>query len=103
MSDTGTMALTLALGAVAFMTDQLGGGIGVAVLPIIGGLLVVTVLSDVLQLIWKRLFKRKLFRIAPLHHHFEAIGWPGYKVVMRYWVLSIALAFAGVLIALLAK
>jgi phospho-N-acetylmuramoyl-pentapeptide-transferase len=103
MSDTGTMALTLALGAVAFMTDQLGGGVGIAVLPIIGGLLVVTVLSDVLQLIWKRLFKRKLFRIAPLHHHFEAIGWPGYKVVMRYWVLSIALAFAGVLIALLAK
>jgi len=102
MSDTGTMALTLCLGTVAFMTDQLGGGgVGIAVLPIIGGLLVVTVLSDVLQMVWKRLFGRKLLRIAPLHHHFEAIGWPGYKVVMRYWVLSIALAFAGVLIALL--
>lgn len=102
MSDTGTMALTLALGSIAFMTDQLASGVGVFVLPIIGGLLVVTVLSDVLQIFWKRVFHRKLLRIAPLHHHFEAIGWPGYKVVMRYWVLSIALAFAGVLIAILA-
>lgn len=101
MSDTGTMALTLSLAAVAFLTDQLGGGVGIAVLPIVGGLLVVTVLSDILQVLWKRFFHKKLFRIAPLHHHFEAIGWPGYKIVMRYWVLSIALAFAGVLIALL--
>jgi len=102
MSDTGTMALTLALGSIAFMTDQLASGVGVFVLPIIGGLLVVTVLSDVLQVFWKRVYHRKLLRIAPLHHHFEAIGWPGYKVVMRYWVLSVALAFAGVLIAILA-
>jgi phospho-N-acetylmuramoyl-pentapeptide-transferase len=102
MSDTGTMALTLTLAAIAFMTDQLASGVGVFVLPIIGGLLVVTVLSDVLQIFWKRVFHRKLLRIAPLHHHFEAIGWPGHKVVMRYWVLSIALAFAGVLIAILA-
>lgn len=102
MSDTGTMALTLSLAAIAFMTDQLASGVGVFVLPIIGGLLVVTVLSDVLQVFWKKVFHRKLLRIAPLHHHFEAIGWPGYKVVMRYWVLSIVLAFAGVLIAILA-
>lgn len=101
MSDTGTMALTLSLAAVAFLTDQLGGGVGIAVLPIIGALLVVTVLSDILQLCWKKFFHRKLLRIAPLHHHFEAIGWPGYKVVMRYWVLSILLAFAGVLVSLL--
>ncbi|HWP61738.1 MAG TPA: hypothetical protein VN495_03975 [Candidatus Paceibacterota bacterium] len=102
MSDTGTMALTLSLSVVAFMTDQLGKGVGVVVLPIIGGLLVVTVLSNVAQMIWKQLFGKKLFQIAPLHHHFEAIGWPGYKVVMRYWVLSIVLSFAGVVIALAA-
>ncbi len=101
MSDTGTMALTLCLGTIAFMTDQLGGGVGVFVLPIIGGLLVVTVASNLLQLFWKRVFNKKLMRIAPLHHHFEAIGWPGYKVVMRYWVLSVVLATLGVLIALL--
>jgi phospho-N-acetylmuramoyl-pentapeptide-transferase len=100
MSDTGTMALTLALASIVFMTDQLGGGNGIAVLPIIGFLLVVTVASDILQVIWKRVFGRKLFRVAPLHHHFEAIGWPGYKVTMRYWILSIVCAFIGVIIAL---
>lgn len=100
MSDTGTMALTLAIPVVAFMTDDLGDGIGVAVLPVIGLILVVTVASDILQLFWKRFFGRKLFRIAPLHHHFEAIGWSGEKVVMRYWVLSIVFAFLGVILAL---
>lgn len=100
MSDTGTMALTLALAVVAFMTDDLGGGIGLSVLPIIGGLLLATVVSDVLQVLWKKLFGKKLFRIAPLHHHFEAIGWAPQKVVMRYWVLSVMLAFAGVILAL---
>jgi len=100
MSDTGTMGLTLALGVVAFMTDSLGGGVGIAVLPIIGGLLVATVVSDIAQILSKKFFGKKLLRIAPLHHHFEAIGWPGHKVVMRYWVLSIALAFAGVIVAL---
>jgi phospho-N-acetylmuramoyl-pentapeptide-transferase len=102
MSDTGTMALTLAIPPVAFLTDSLGEGVGVAVLPVIGAILVATVMSNVLQVIWKLVFKRKLFRIAPLHHHFEAIGWPPEKVVMRYWILSIVFAFLGVIIALLA-
>ncbi|MEK7133927.1 MAG: hypothetical protein AAB804_02555 [Patescibacteria group bacterium] len=100
MSDTGTMGLTLALGTIAFMTDDLGGGFGIAVLPVIGALLVATVLSDVAQLFSKKFFGKKLLRIAPLHHHFEAIGWPGHKVVMRYWILSIVFAFAGVIVAL---
>ena len=59
-----------------------------------------TVLSNILQVVWKKVFKRKLLLIAPLHHHFEALGWPGYKVVMRYWVLSVVFAFAGVIIAI---
>lgn len=100
MSDTGTMALTLALGVVAMLTDALGGGIGIAVLPIIGGLLVITVLSNIVQVIYKKIFHKKLLRVAPLHHHFEAIGWPGYKVTMRYWVMSIVLAFFGVILAI---
>ncbi len=100
MSDTGTMGLTLALAVVAFMTDSLGGGAGVFVLPIIGALLVLTAASVVLQIFWKKVFHKKLFRVAPLHHHFEAIGWPGHKVTMRYWVLSVVFAFAGVIIAL---
>jgi phospho-N-acetylmuramoyl-pentapeptide-transferase len=103
MSDTGTMALTLALAVVVFMTDTLGKGIGVTVLPLVGALLVVTVLSNIAQVFWKRMFGKKLLRIAPLHHHFEAIGWPGSKVVMRYWILSIVFAFAGVIVALAAR
>jgi phospho-N-acetylmuramoyl-pentapeptide-transferase len=103
MSDTGTMALTLSLSAVAFLTDNIGGGVGIFVMPIVGALLVVTVLSNILQVVWKRLFGKKIFLIAPLHHHFEALGWPGYKVVMRYWVLSVVFAFAGAIIALSVK
>jgi len=102
MTDTGTMALTLTLAVIAFMTDNLGGGVGISVLPIIGFLLVATVASDVAQVVSKRFFGKKLLRIAPLHHHFEALGWPGYKVVMRYWVLSVLFAVVGVIIALAA-
>jgi phospho-N-acetylmuramoyl-pentapeptide-transferase len=100
MSETGTMGITLTIASVAFLTDGLGRGIGVAVLPIIGALLVITVASNVLQILWKKMFGKKLLRIAPLHHHFEAIGWPGSKVVMRYWILSVIFAFAGVILAL---
>jgi phospho-N-acetylmuramoyl-pentapeptide-transferase len=100
MTETGTMGLTLTIAVVAFMTDTLGEGEGVLVLPVIGGLLVATVLSNVLQVLWKKYFGRKLFKIAPLHHHFQAIGWPGYKVTMRYWVLSVIFAFIGVIVAL---
>ena len=102
MSDTGTMALTLTIATIAFMTDDLGGGVGISVLPVIGALLVATVASDIAQVVSKKFFGRKLLRIAPLHHHFEALGWPGTKVVMRYWVLSIVFAFAGAIIALAA-
>ena len=100
MSETGTMALTLTIATVAFMTDELGGGVGIAVLPVIGALLVLTVSSIIVQTLSKKLLGRKVFRIAPLHHHFEALGWPAYKVVMRYWVLSVVFAFLGVIIAL---
>ncbi len=100
MSDTGTMALTLVIGVVALMTDNLGEGIGMSVLPIIGILLVVTTLSDVVQVLSKLFFGKKILRIAPLHHHFEAIGWPSTKVTMRYWILSIIFSFLGVIVAL---
>ncbi|HET8580982.1 MAG TPA: hypothetical protein VFL98_00745 [Candidatus Paceibacterota bacterium] len=103
MTETGTMGLTLTIAVLAFMTDSIADGIGISVLPIVGGLLVVTVASNILQILSKRILGRKLFRIAPLHHHFEAIGWPGYKVTMRYWVLSIVLAFAGVILAIIAS
>lgn len=102
MSDTGTMGLTLTIATIAFMTDDLGGGVGIAVLPVIGALLVATVASNVAQVVSKKFFGVKILRVAPLHHHFEALGWPGYKVAMRYWVLSVVFAFLGVIIALAA-
>ncbi|MCD5384438.1 MAG: hypothetical protein LRZ97_00810 [Candidatus Pacebacteria bacterium] len=101
MTETGTMALTLTLSTVVFMTDSMGGGIGISMLPIIGGLLVVTVVSVVVQVLSKKYRGKKVFIVAPIHHHFEAIGWSGPKVAMRYWILSIIFAFIGVIIAVI--
>ena len=53
-----------------------------------------------LQVFCKKVLKRKLFRIAPIHHHFEAIGWPAYKVTMRYWVISLMAAVVGVIVSI---
>ncbi len=100
MTETGIMALTMALTIVAFMTDTLGGGEGISVLPVIGILLLGTVLSDILQLLSKKILGKKLFRIAPIHHHFEAAGWPPEKVTMRYWVLGFVFAIIGTLLAI---
>lgn len=102
MSETGTMGLTLALTTIAFMTDTLGDGHGFLALGIIAFPLVATVLSTILQVLSKRYRNgKKIFKVAPLHHHFEAIGWPSYKVVMRYWVFSVVLALTGVAFALI--
>lgn len=101
LSETGTMGLTLALTTIAFLSDSVTGGRGVSVLPVIGLPLVATVFSDVLQVAWKKIFGKKLFRIAPLHHHFEALGWPPYKVTMRYWVVGVLAAIVGLTLAIL--
>jgi len=100
MTETGIMALTMSLTIVAFMTDTLGGGEGISVLPIIGILLVFTVFSDIIQLLSKKIRKKKVFLIAPLHHHFEALGWPAEKVTMRYWILGFVFAVIGLLLAI---
>lgn len=101
LSETGTMALTVALAITAFSADVLGEGVGVAVLPIIALPLTITVAANALQVFSKKVLKKKLFRIAPIHHHFEAIGWPAYKVTMRYWVITIIAGIFGLAIALL--
>ncbi|XKT74280.1 MAG: hypothetical protein ACJKTH_02915 [Patescibacteria group bacterium UBA2163] len=102
MSETGTMGLTLALVTIAFMTDTLGDGHGFLALGIIAFPLIATVCSNILQVLSKKIRNgKKLFKVAPLHHHFEAIGWPSYKVTMRYWVLSVMFAIIGIAFALL--
>lgn len=100
MTETGTMGLTMTLAVVALMTDTIGEGYGLSVLPIIGLPLVLTVGSNIIQVSSKKLFNKKVFLVAPLHHHFEALGWPGYKVTMRYWILGIICALIGASIAI---
>lgn len=95
MSEVGTLGLTTTLSVVAFLTDS------VAVLPIIAGLLVIEVVSVILQILSKKIRKKKIFFSTPIHHHFEALGWPAHKVTMRFWVIGIILAIAGVVIKLL--
>lgn len=103
MSETGSMALTLALAMTAFASDTIAGGVGVFVLPIVAFPLTVTVLTTLLQVFWKKVFHKKLFRVAPIHHHFEAIGWPATKVTMRYWIITIISGVLGLALALLAR
>ncbi|HEV7448953.1 MAG TPA: hypothetical protein VGP13_00230 [Candidatus Paceibacterota bacterium] len=101
LSETGSMALTIVLTVIAFLTDVKGGGRGVSVLPIIALPLVATVISNIVQIFGKKVLGRKILRIAPLHHHFEAIGWPAYKVTMRYWIVGVVAAVAGLALALI--
>jgi phospho-N-acetylmuramoyl-pentapeptide-transferase len=103
MSETGSMALTLALAMTAFASDTLAKGVGVFVLPLIALPLTATVATTLLQVGWKKIFHKKLFLVAPIHHHFEAIGWPAAKVTMRYWVITIMAGVVGLTIALLAR
>lgn len=103
MSETGTMALTITLTVVAFMTDSLGGGYGILVLPVIALPLVITTLSNIIQIVSKKMRGgKKVFLVAPVHHHFEAIGWPGYKITMRYWIFGVVFAILGVILAIIA-
>ena len=102
MTETGSMALTLALAVIVLMTDNIGDGLGIFLFAIIGLPLIATVASNVIQISYRKATGKKFFRIAPLHHHFEAIGWPSYKVTMRYWVISIIVAIIGISLASIA-
>lgn len=100
MTETGSMALTLTLSITAFSADSLGGGIGVSMLPIIAFPLVATATTTLLQVCSKKFFGKKIFRIAPIHHTFEAIGWSPAKVAMRYWIITIIMGVFGLSLAL---
>ncbi len=97
MGETGMLGLTATLTVVAFLTNS------AIVLPIIAFPLFAAAGSDIIQLISKKFFGKKVFRIAPIHHHFEALGWPSYKVTMRFWVISAIFAIIGMVIILIGK
>ena len=94
MGDVGSFALGTSLGVVAMLTDTL------FLLPIIGIVFVIEAGSSLIQIISKKVFKRKIFLSAPIHHHLEASGWPETKVTMRFWVIGAVAAFFGVMLAL---
>lgn len=98
MGETGIIGLTITLATLAFLTDS------VLILPVVAFPLVATSGSVILQILSKKLRDGKgLFKLAPIHHHFEAIGWSTYKVTMRFWILSIIFAIIGVVLETVSK
>lgn len=95
MGDVGSFAYGAALGVVAMMTNTL------FLLPIIGIVFVVEIFSSALQISWKKLFHKRIFISAPIHHHLEAIGWPETKVTMRFWVIGCIASFVGIMLAMI--
>ena len=94
MGDVGSFALGTSLGVVAMLTNC------IFILPIIGLVFVIEAGSSLIQIFSKKVFKRKVFISAPVHHHLEAKGWPETKVTMRFWVIAAVAAFIGVMIAI---
>ena len=89
MGDTGSLALGGLIGVVAFMVHQ------PLTLVIVGGIFVMEALSVIIQVFSYKTRKKRVFKMAPIHHHFELKGWPESKVVIRFWILSLAFALAG--------
>ena len=89
MGDTGSLALGGALGAVSVATHH------EFVLVIVGGLFVVEALSVIIQVAYYKRTKKRIFLMAPIHHHFEKLGWSEPTVVIRFWIIAFLLALVG--------
>jgi phospho-N-acetylmuramoyl-pentapeptide-transferase len=89
MGDTGSLALGGALGAIAVCTKH------EIVLAIVGGLFVVEALSVIIQVLYYKRTKKRIFLMAPIHHHFEKKGWAEPQIVIRFWIISLILAMIG--------
>ena len=89
MGDTGSLALGGALGAIAVCTKH------EIVLAIVGGLFVVEALSVIIQVLYYKRTKKRIFLMAPIHHHFEKKGWAEPQIVIRFWIISLILALIG--------
>ena len=97
MGDTGAMSLGITLGVMAMLTKA------AMLLPLIAFILVLESGSVIVQVLSKKFRKKKIFQSTPIHHHFEAIGWPETKVTMRFWIISAVTAAIGLIIGLLGK
>ena len=89
MGDTGSLALGGLLGTVAIITKH------EIVLAIVGGIFVMEALSDIIQVFWYKRTKRRVFLMAPIHHHFEQLGWKETTVVLRFWIIAFILGLFG--------
>ena len=89
MGDTGSLALGGLLGTIAVATKH------EIVLAIVGGLFVLETLSVIIQVASFKLTGKRVFRMAPIHHHFEQLGWTEPQVVIRFWIISVVLALVG--------
>jgi phospho-N-acetylmuramoyl-pentapeptide-transferase len=89
MGDVGSLALGGAIGTVSVIAKQ------ELLIALVGGLFVLEALSVVIQVTSFKLTGKRVFRMAPLHHHFELSGWPEPKVIVRFWILSILFALIG--------
>jgi phospho-N-acetylmuramoyl-pentapeptide-transferase len=90
MGDVGSLALGAALGTLAIITKQ------EILLAIVGGVFVIETLSVIIQVISFKLTGKRIFKMAPIHHHFELKGWPEPKVIVRFWIISILLALIAI-------
>ncbi|HCX61439.1 phospho-N-acetylmuramoyl-pentapeptide-transferase [Sedimentibacter sp.] len=90
MGDTGSLALGGAVSAVAVMSNM------VLLIPIIGGIYFIEALSVVIQVLYYKRTKKRVFKMAPLHHHYEMCGWKETKVVAVFWIVTVILAFIGI-------
>ena len=97
MGDTGAMSLGITLGVIAMLTNS------ALILPIIGLVFVIESFSVIIQQLSKKIRGKKIFISSPIHHHFEAIGWPEPKIVMRFWVIAGVSAAVGLAVFLLDK
>ncbi len=97
MGDTGAMSLGITLGVIAMLTNS------ALILPIIGFIFAIESFSVIIQQLSKKIRKKKIFISSPIHHHFEAIGWPEPKIVMRFWVIAGVSAAIGLIVFLLDK
>jgi phospho-N-acetylmuramoyl-pentapeptide-transferase len=95
MGDVGSFALGTSLGVVAMLTNT------IFLIPLIGLVFVVEAGSSLLQILSKKILHRKIFLVAPIHHHFEALGWTRTKVTMRFWIIGQVCAALGLVLALI--
>ena len=97
MGDTGSMSLGITLGVMAMLTNT------ALFLPFFGSILIFESLSVIIQVTSKKLRGKKVFLSAPVHHHFEALGWPESQITMRFWIVSAVFSILGLVLFFLAR